>query len=103
MITARTVVVPDPFVRANVLEALAGPGAPAGVTSCTAAGETIELRFDAERTSPDLIDELIAIELALVPALAPLPADASASAAGAARGLAEPALDRSRIIETYLP
>jgi hypothetical protein len=103
VIIARTVVVPDSFVRANVLEALAGPGAPAGVTSCTAAGETIELCFDAERTPAELIDELIAIELTFVPALAPVPADATASAAGAARGLAEPALDRSRIIETYLP
>jgi hypothetical protein len=103
VIVARTVVVPDSFVRANVLEALAGPGAPAGVTSCAVDGETIELRFDADRTSPDLIDDLIAIETTFVPALAPAPSDASAAAAGAARGLAEPALDRSRIIETYLP
>jgi len=103
VIVARTVVVPDSFARANVLEALAGPGAPAGVTSCVAAGETIELRFDAERTPPELIDDLIAIELTFIPALAPLPGDASAAAEGAARGLDEPALDRSRIIETYLP
>jgi hypothetical protein len=102
-IVSRTVVVPDPFVRANVLEALAGPGAPAGVTSCVADGATLELRFDAERTSPNLIDDLIAIEMAFVPALAPPPDDTSAAAAGAARGLHEPALDRSRIIETYLP
>jgi hypothetical protein len=100
---SRTVVVHDPFARANVLEALAGPGAPAGVTSCVAAGETIELHFDAQRTPPELIDDLIAIELSLVPALAAVPGDATAAAAGAARGLDEPALDRSRIIETYLP
>jgi hypothetical protein len=103
VIFARTVVVPDPFVRANVLEALAGPGAPAGVTSCTADGATIEVLFDSARTAPELIDDLIAIETAFVPALAPVPSDAGAAAAVAARGLAEPALDSSRIIETYLP
>jgi hypothetical protein len=103
VILARTVVVPDPFVRANVLEALAGSGAPAGVTSCTADGATIELHFDSARTAPELIDDLIAIEMAFVPALAPMLTDASAAAAVAARGLDEPALDPSRIIETYLP
>jgi hypothetical protein len=103
VILARTVIVPDPFVRANVLEALAGPGAPAGITSCEADGATIELRFDSAQTAPELIDDLIAIELTFVPALAPLPGDPGAAAADAARGLNEPELDRSRIIETYLP
>jgi hypothetical protein len=99
---ARTIVVPDPFVRANVLEALAGPGAPAGVTSCTADGAVIALHFDSARTPPELIDDLIAIETAFVPGLAPAAGNASAAAAAAARGLDEPALDPSRIIETYL-
>jgi hypothetical protein len=103
VIVARTVVVPDPSARANVLEALAGRGAPTGVLSCTADGAIISVCFDAERTPPDLIDDLIAIETAFVPALAPASSDAGAAAAGAARGLVEPALDRSRIIETYLP
>jgi hypothetical protein len=103
VILARTVIVPDPFVRANVLEALAGPGAPVGVTACTADEAAIEVCFDAERTPPELIDDLIAIETAFVPALALVPGDPGAAAAAAARGLDEPALDRSRIIETYLP
>jgi hypothetical protein len=103
VILARTVIVPDPFVRANVLEALAGPGAPAGILECTAEGATIGLRFDAERTPAELIDDLIAIETAFVPALAPAFGDPDAAAGAAARGLEEPALDRSRIIESYLP
>jgi hypothetical protein len=103
VILARTVVVPDPFARANLLAALAGPGAPAGITSCTADGATIVVAFEAGRTAPELIDALIETELAFVPARAQPLADPAAAAAIAARGLDEPALDAARIIETYLP
>jgi len=103
VICARTVVVGDPLARANVLEALAGPGAPTGILTCAADGNAIRLTFDDERSAPELIDALIAIETAYVPTRAALFPDAAAAAAAAARGLAEPALDAARLIETYLP
>lgn len=103
MIIARTVAVPDPFARANVLEALTGPGSPAGVSTCIAAGESIVVTFDSERTAPELVDALIAIETVFVPQRVRTLGDPPAAAAAAARGLAEPDLDAGRIIETYLP
>ena len=102
MILVRTVTLPDPLARANVLEALAGAGAPSGITSCTVDGATVVIAFDAERTTPELIDALIAIETAFVPARAAAFTDLAAATAIAARGLQEPTLDASRIIETYL-
>lgn len=101
MILSRTVIVPDPFARANVLEALAGPGAPAGITACAVVGATLEIAFDAERTAAELVDALIEIGTAFVPARAAF-ADPTAAVAIAAAGLHEPALDATRIIETYL-
>jgi hypothetical protein len=103
VIIARTVAVPDPFAHANVLEALAGPGAPAGILTCTSEGESVVVTFEAERTAPELIDAIIAVETVLVPARARAVTDPQAAAAVAARGLAEPDLDAGRIIETYLP
>ncbi len=99
----RTVVVSDPLARANVVEALAGPGAPVGVIGCGVDGTTIRVEYDAARTAPELIDALIAVETAYVPARAAEPADSARATLLAARGLDEPALDPTRLIETYLP
>jgi copper chaperone CopZ len=103
VILARTVTVTDPLARANVSAALAGPGGPAGVLEVTVEGDTVTVRFDAERTAAEVIDALIAIETSFVPARGAAPAGRDAAAAVAARGLAEPDLDADRIIETYLP
>jgi hypothetical protein len=103
VILSRTVVVPEPLVRANVVEALSGPGAPAGEVSCSIAGATIVVTFDAGRSAPELIDALIEVASRFVPARSEVPLDRTAAIAGAARGLAEPDLGASRIIETYLP
>jgi hypothetical protein len=103
VILTRTVTVIDPFARANLVAALAGPGAPAGVTSCAQDGALIVVAFEAERTSPELIDALIEIETTFVPGRAPALGDLAAAVRAAARGLDEPALDAARIIETYLP
>jgi hypothetical protein len=99
---ARTVIVSDPLVRANVLTALVGPGAPAGILSCATDGETIEVTFESSRSAPELIDALIDIETVFVPARTTPIGDAAVAAAIAARGLDEPALDASCIIESYL-
>jgi hypothetical protein len=99
----RTVVVAEPFARANVLATLGGRGAPAGVVRCAERGETVVVTFDADRSSPALIDALVAIACRFVPA-ATAPSDDPAVRAGiAARGLNEPELDVTRILETYLP
>ncbi len=103
MIVVRTATVLDPLARANVLASLSGPGAPAGVIACDTDGPAIRVSFDAQRTAPELIDALIEIATAYVPARAAVPADIARAAAIAATGLDEPALDASRIIETYLP
>ncbi len=102
MIIVRTVVVTDPLARANVVAALTGPGGPAGL-SCTAGAQTIEVTFDSERTAPALIDALIEVESTFVPRLDAWPAGSAAAVALAARGLNEPDLDRTRLIETYVP
>lgn len=102
MIIVRTAVVTDPFARANVMEALAGRGAPAGVVSCVERGLMVVVEFDDECTSPDLIDDLIAIETAFVPGRIAVADIAATAAELASRGLNEPALDITRIIETYL-
>jgi len=103
VILRRTITIPDPLARANVAEALAGPGAPAGVTSCTADGASVTIAFDASITSPELIDALIAIETAFVAARAAAFAAGDDPSAIAACGLNEPELDATRIIEKYLP
>jgi hypothetical protein len=99
----RTVAVSDPLARANVVDALAGPGAPVGVTACTVDGDRIIASFDSERTSPEFIDDLIAVAMAFVPARHAPIADAAMAARLAARGLRDPELDVHRILETHLP
>jgi hypothetical protein len=103
VILARTVTVPDPLTRANVVEALAGAGAPAGVIACTVDGLAVTVTFAPERTPAELIDALIAVETATVAGSARPLRDLAEAAVIAARGLREPALDASRIIETFLP
>ena len=61
----RTVVAADPAVRANLLAALAGPGAPAGIVSCFERDDVVTVSFDDEVTRPELIDDLITIEIPL--------------------------------------
>ena len=99
----RTAVVTDPLARANVMQVLAGPGAPAGMVACVHDGDTVRYTFDDERTAPDVVEALVAIAARAVPARSAGVADRQHVVAQAARGLNEPELDLSRIIETYLP
>jgi hypothetical protein len=63
----RTVVAADPAVRANLLSALAGPGAPAGIISCFERNDVVTVGFDDEITRAEVIDDLITIETHFVP------------------------------------
>lgn len=107
MQVVRTVVSADPAVRANLLAALAGPGAPAGIVSCFERNDGVTVSFDDEITRSELIDDLITIESHFVPQadaelLAPRPLDDEDAAHLAAVGLADPELDASRILERHL-
>jgi hypothetical protein len=98
----RTIVTPDPAIRANVIDALSGPGAPAGIVACFERDDIVSVRFDDEITPASLIDDLITIESHFVPG-APLDAsDDDGIAHLAAAGLADPDLDASRILERHL-
>ena len=103
MIVNRTVLLVDPLARANVVDALRGPGGPVGVTEVLEDGPSVTVRFDDAITAPELIDDLIAIESVFVPAAATA-RDLSIedAAARAAAGLGDPELDARRILETYL-
>jgi hypothetical protein len=104
VILRRTVIVPDPLARANVVEALAGAGGPVGVIACTAAADgAVTVTFETDTTTAQLIDALIEIEISFVPARARPFAPDGDPAAIAARGLADPDLDAARIIENHLP
>jgi hypothetical protein len=98
----RTVVAADPAVRANLVAALAGPGAPAGIVSCFEREDVVTVSFDDEVTRPELIDDLITIESHFVPASGTEPLDDEEAAHLAAVGLADPELDASRILERKL-
>jgi hypothetical protein len=98
----RTVVAADPAVRANLLAALAGPGAPAGVVSCFERDDLVTVSFDDAVTQPELIDDLITIESHFVPPAVAEPLDDEAAAHLASVGLADPELDASRILERHL-
>lgn len=102
MIVTRTVSLADPLARANVAEALRGPGGPVGVLDVAEDGPTVTVRFDDAVTAPDLIDDLVAIESVFVPARSDSDLAFDEAAAIAAAGLGDPELDASRIIETYL-
>jgi hypothetical protein len=98
----RTVVAADPAVRANLLDALAGPGAPAGIVSCFERDDVVTVSFDDEVTRTELIDDLITIETHFVPSAESEPLEDEEAAHLAAVGLADPELDASRILERTL-
>jgi hypothetical protein len=102
VIVTRTVTLVDPLARANVIEALRGPGGPAGVLDVVEDGPAVTIRFDDAVSLPDVIDDLIAIESVLVPARSERDLVLAEAAAIAAAGLGDPELDATRIIETYL-
>lgn len=102
MIVTRTVHIADPLARANVVEALAGAGAPVGVVEVTRDGSAVTVRFDDAITAGDLIDDLVAIESVLVPEWTPNDLALEDAAAIAAAGLGDPDLDAGRILETHL-
>jgi hypothetical protein len=99
----RTVVTADPAVRANLISALAGPGAPVGVMSCFERDDCVTISFDDEITRTELIDDLITIESCFVPApAASEPMEDEEAAHLASVGLADPELDASRVLERHL-
>lgn len=102
MIVARTVLLADPLARANVVEALGGPGGPVGVIDVVEDAGVVTVRFDDAVTEPDLIDDLVAIESIFVPARVTRDFTVDEAAAIAAAGLGDPELDASRAIETYV-
>jgi hypothetical protein len=103
VLVVRTIVTPDPAIRANVIDALSGPGAPAGIVACFERDDVVSVRFDDAITPSELIDDLITIESHFVPH----PDDGARDdddeiARLAAVGLADPELDASRILERHL-
>ena len=102
VIVSRSVTLADPLARANVVEALGGPGGPAGVLELREDEHTLTVRFDDAITAPDLIDDLIAIESIFVAAKTTRELALEEAAAIAAAGLGDPELDGSRVVEAYL-
>ncbi len=107
MLVVRTIVTPDPAIRANVIDALSGPGAPAGIVACFERDDVVSVRFDDAITPSELIDDLITIESHFVPhrdddARDDDALDDDEIARLAAVGLADPELDASRILERHL-
>jgi hypothetical protein len=102
VIVTRTVNLADPLARANVVEALRGPGAPVGVMAVDEDGPAVTVRFDDAVTAADLIDDLVAIESVFVPDRTERELDLDRAAAIAAAGLGDPELDATRVLEAYL-
>ena len=102
MIVTRTVNLADPLARANVVDALRGPGGPVGVMAVDEDGPAVTVRFDDAVTAADLIDDLVAIESVFVPARTERELVLDEAAAIAAAGLGDPELNASRVIETYV-
>ena len=102
MIVTRTVNLADPLARANVVEALRGPGGPVGVMTVDEDGPAVTVRFDDAVTASDLIDDLVAIESVFVPARSDRELAIDEAAAIAAAGLGDPGIDATRVIEAYL-
>jgi len=102
VIVSRIVSLLDPLARANVVEALRGPGGPVGVLEVVEDGAELTVRFDDAITAPELVDDLIAIESVLVPARTTEELSEDAAAAIAAAGLGDPELDATRSVEAAL-
>jgi hypothetical protein len=102
VIVTRTVNLADPLARANVVDALRGPGGPVGVIDLAEDGAEVTVRFDDAVTAPELIDDLIAIESVFVPGRTEGEIALDEAAAISAAGLGDPELDATRIIETYV-
>jgi hypothetical protein len=102
VIVTRTVNLADPLARANVVEALRGPGGPVGVVTVDEDGSAVTVRFDDAVTAPDLIDDLVAIESVFVPDRTERELELDQAAAIAACGLGDPELDATRVIEAHL-
>jgi hypothetical protein len=86
-----------------VLDALAGPGRPAGVLACHAVPAGVIVEWDPQRTPVDMILGTVDVELRRFSSgrtaelLSPLPA--AVLAAIAARGLQTPQITKQRILE----
>jgi hypothetical protein len=102
VIVTRTIFLADPLARANVVEALGGPGGPVGVIEAIDEAGRVTVRFDDAVTDPELIDDLVAIESVFVPARITSELTGEEAAAIAAAGLGDPELDATRAIERYL-
>ena len=105
MLVVRTLVTADPAIRANVMEALSGPGAPAGIVACFQRDDVVCVHFDDAVTPIELIDALITIESHFVPhegaGFDGEDADEEITRL-AAVGLADPQIDASRVLERHL-
>jgi hypothetical protein len=102
VLVVRTIVTADPAIRANVIDALSGPGAPAGIVACFERDDVVSVRFDDEITPAELIDDLITIESHFVPGGASADPGDSEIARLASVGLADPDIDAGRILERHL-
>jgi hypothetical protein len=98
----RTVFAADPAVRANLVSALAGPGAPAGIVACFERDDVVTVSFDDDVTRSELIDDLITIETHFVPTAENEPFDDEEAAHLASVGLADPELAASPVIERQM-
>ncbi len=89
-----------------LLEALGGPGRPAGVLACEPCEGGAIVEWDPQRTAPSVVAALVDAELARaqtgrrILALAPLPLDVVAAIA--ADGLQAPGVAPDRILEHLL-
>ena len=102
MIVIRTVVNPDPAARRNLVAALTGPGAPAGVQSCSERDDLVRVTFDDAVARAERIDALITIATHFVEAAGAVRPDEGAEARLTAVGLGEPDPDEERLHERLL-
>jgi hypothetical protein len=102
VVVIRTVVEADPAVRANLVAALTGPGAPAGIVACSQRDDLVTVSFDDDVSAAELIDDLITIESHFVPIADGVPLGDAKAANLAAVGLGDPDLDADRILERRL-
>jgi hypothetical protein len=99
VIVVRTVVNPDPAARRNVVAALSGPGAPAGVRDCRERDDLVSVTFDDAVAHAERIDALITIATHFVEVRGPAPLEDGAAARLSAVGLGEPDLADVQVFE----